>query len=61
MTALFEAIVNRTIPGIPSNLRIHLVRQIEEEPGEEQDVTTLQNVLKGHVEREDALEDKECK
>ena len=57
--ALFEALCDKLIPGIPAGLRIYLVRQVEDEPSGGSDATTLEHVLKGHVEREDALQDKD--
>ena len=53
------------IPGIPPSLRIHIVSQVDNEPGVEVDIagkneapeaqTALQRVLDGHVERTKAL------
>jgi ATP-binding cassette subfamily F protein 3 len=59
MTALFQAIYSKLIPGIPSSLRVYLVRQIDDDAEPKHTESTLRHVLKGHVEREEALADKE--
>lgn len=67
-STVLQALADRLIPGIPPSLRIHIVSQVNSEPGAEGEhgekkgtsgaQTALQRVLDGHVERTKALRER---
>lgn len=61
--AVLQAIAEKMIPGIPPSLRIHIVSQVSEGGSEKESEagqrTAMQRVLDGHVERTNALKQRE--
>lgn len=60
---MLQAIADKLIPGIPPSLRVHIVSQVaeggSEDTSETGQRTAVQRVLDGHVERTDALRERE--
>ncbi|KAF8336560.1 P-loop containing nucleoside triphosphate hydrolase protein [Cantharellus anzutake] len=54
-SVLLRAISNKLIPGIPENIRILLVTQIQEEGSDADRLTIVQSVIKADARREQAL------
>ncbi len=53
---LLRAVADKLIPGIPENVRILLVTQIQEEGEDVDQLTIVQSVVKADVNREKALD-----
>lgn len=61
--AVLQAMADKLIPGIPPTLRIHIVSQVAEGGSEDTSDsgkrTVVQRVLDGHVERNNALKERQ--